>query len=277
MAAEQYAECSVDGLNASDKILVYNQKFIADNFYETEGIHGIFTLSKKNKDVKQRIDEAKETLRKLMERKKTIVSERKQNDEKFAKQIGEFYKEVWKIKTEYTGGDRVLEFCLDGLKGKQETLFNYLLGIDVDDEKLEYSVEELKKEAQDLQGNASKEIMISKISFRLEKVESSPLLTKVIVGNKNSSVATLIERLENSDWVNEGLQYVHMDEEVELCPFCQQKTITQELLTQITDYFDESYKTDKDALESLLTLYEERTRECIIQINTLKTNRLRMI
>lgn len=61
----------------------------------------------------------------------------------------DFYKEVWKIKTEYTGGDRVLEYCLEGLKGKQETLFNYLVGISLDED-INYSVDELKKEAQEL-------------------------------------------------------------------------------------------------------------------------------
>ena len=42
----------------------------------------------------------------------------------------------------------------------------------------------------------------------------------------------ITEQLENSDWVNEGLQYVHMDDEVAPCPFCQQRTISQELLSQ---------------------------------------------
>ena len=273
MTAGQYAECSVEGLSEFDKVLVYNQKFIADNFYETEEIHGIFTLSKKNKEAKQLIDESKKSLKKFMERKKAIATEKQQADDKFKKQVGDFHKEVWKIKTEYTGGDRVLEYCLDGLKGKQETLFNYLLSIAADEEKMEYSVEDLKKEVQDLQGDASKEIVISRICVGVEKVEGSPLLGKVIVGNKNSSVAALIEKMKNSDWVNAGLQYVHMDDEVVPCPFCQQRTITQELFTQIMDYFDKSYKTDKDALESLLMLYEERTQECILQINALRTNR----
>ncbi|MBO5303785.1 MAG: hypothetical protein J6A92_07025 [Lachnospiraceae bacterium] len=45
---------------------------------------------------------------------------------------------------------------------------------------------------------------------------------------------------------------------------------TEELLTQITDYFDKSYKTDKDALESLLMLYEEKTQEFNLQISALR-------
>lgn len=49
LEGEQYRECRVEGLSNTDKVLVYNQKFITDNFYETEEIHGIFTLSKKIK------------------------------------------------------------------------------------------------------------------------------------------------------------------------------------------------------------------------------------
>ncbi|MFR7846665.1 MAG: hypothetical protein ACLU8S_02715 [Coprococcus phoceensis] len=42
-----------------------------------------------------------------------------------------------------------MEYCLEGLKGKQETLFNYLVGISLDED-INYSVDELKKEAQEL-------------------------------------------------------------------------------------------------------------------------------
>lgn len=188
----------------TDKVLVYNQKFIADNFYETEEIQGIFTLSKKNKEVKKIVDEAKIKLKTLIENQSMIEKEREELGDKYQKQLLDFYKEVWKIKTEYTGGDRVLEYCLEGLKGKQETLFNYLVGISLDED-INYSVDELKKEAQELKGDLKKEILIKKISFMVEEMEKSSLLEKIIVGNKNSSVATLIEKLGNSAWVSEGL------------------------------------------------------------------------
>lgn len=146
MMGEQYRECRVEGLGNTDKVLVYNQKFIADNFYETEEIQGIFTLSQKNKEVKKIVDEAKIKLKTLVENQVMIEQERKELGDKYQKQLLNFYKEVWKIKTEYTGGDRVLEYCLEGLKGKQETLFNYLVGISLDED-INYSVDELCKNA----------------------------------------------------------------------------------------------------------------------------------
>ena len=45
----KFVDCSIEGLKESDTVLVYNQQFIRDNFYETEDIPGIFTLSKENK------------------------------------------------------------------------------------------------------------------------------------------------------------------------------------------------------------------------------------
>lgn len=56
---DKFADCSIEGLMETDTILVYNQQFIKDNFYETEDIPGIFTLSKENKEIKELIDKAK--------------------------------------------------------------------------------------------------------------------------------------------------------------------------------------------------------------------------
>lgn len=273
LEGEQYRECRVEGLGNTDKVLVYNQKFITDNFYETEEIQGIFTLSKKNKEVKKIVDEAKNKLKTLVENQNKIETERKERNGKYQKQLLDFYKEVWKIKTEYSGGDRVLEYCLEGLKGKQETLFNYLLGVPLGDDEINYSVDDLKQEVQELKGDLEKEIMIKKISFMVEEIEKSSLLEKIIVGNKNSSVATLIEKLGNSAWVNEGLQYVHIDNEIAPCPFCQQMTISKELLSQIKGYFDESYQSDIRSIEALWNNYQKRIEEGIAQIEKLRNNR----
>src|SRR5690606_6061284 len=47
---EKYNSCSVEGLDGNHEILVYNQMFIHENFFEAENLKGIFTLSKENKE-----------------------------------------------------------------------------------------------------------------------------------------------------------------------------------------------------------------------------------
>lgn len=50
-------------------MLVYNKKIIQDTFYEPDGIHGIFTLSKGNADAKKIIDTKSDKVKKLTEQK----------------------------------------------------------------------------------------------------------------------------------------------------------------------------------------------------------------
>ena len=57
--------------------MVYNQQFIRDNFYETEDIAGIFTLSKENKEFKELIDKARYELSKIEKEKEEVEQEAK--------------------------------------------------------------------------------------------------------------------------------------------------------------------------------------------------------
>ncbi len=269
----QYSDCKIKGLHNTDRVLVYNQQFVTDNFYETEDISGIFTLSQENKAATQAIDDARKKLTKLLEDKTKTIDDKAAYESRYQKQIQDFQKEVWKIKTEYSGGDRVLEYCLEKMKGNKETLFNYLLEISLPEGKIKYTIENLKQEVNELQESGEKEKYISNVNFGVEYIEKSPLLSKIIVGNKNSSVSGLIELLGNSKWVDEGIQYVHMDGEVAECPFCQQKTISKAFYDNLKDYFDESYKTDKAGIERLLHEYETLVNKGLVYIEEIKGNR----
>ena len=266
----RFSQCSIEGLEENDTVLVYNQKFVQDTFYEPEGIHGIFTLSKGNADAQKVIDATSTEVKKLTEQKRKIEEKKTKNEQKHLGEIEEYKKQVWKIKTEYTGGDRVLEFCLDGLKGNKDTLFKHIISLEKPEGELDYSVDDLKKEAQQLQGEAQSRQPLSKVLINVEDIEQSELLSKVIVGNKNSSVASLIETLGNSDWVNTGIKYVHIDGEKGVCPFCQQKTITQKFLEQINAYFDESYNRDKSQIEQMISRYDAEIKKTTDFFNAIK-------
>ena len=266
----RFSQCRIEGLEDNDTILVYNKKFVQDIFYEPQGIHGIFTISKGNAEAQKAIDNANAEVKKLTEQKRKIEEKRTKDRQKHLGEIEEYKKQVWKIKTEYTGGDRVLKFCLDGLKGNKETLFKHLVSLEKKEGEIDYSVDDLKKEAQQLQGENQSRQILSKVLINIDDIEQSELLSKVIVGNKNSSVATVIEELGNSDWVNTGIKYVHIDGEKGLCPFCQQKTITQNFLDQINAYFDESYNQDKSQIEQMIYRYDKEIKKVTDFLNAIK-------
>ncbi|MDP8263674.1 MAG: AAA family ATPase [Candidatus Ancaeobacter aquaticus] len=253
-----FSKCSIEGLN-NEEILVYNQRFIQDHFYESDNLKGIFTLSKENKVAEETIRNAQNKITAISEEKASKTKDINTINSELSQRTQSAENKVWEIKTTYTGGDRVLEFCLEGLKGKKETLFCHISGLVKPESKPDKTTDELKKEVEPLQAeNAERCNTITTITFTGHKIENETLFQKEIVGNVNSTVAELINKLDNSDWVKQGLEYLPADisKDGEPCPFCQEKTITQNVSNNIKDYFGESYENDIKELKKLSYDYE---------------------
>ena len=122
----EFSHCHVEGLRGDEELLVYNQQFINDTFYEVDSFPGVFTLSKANKEAEKRIALGRKTAARL-EQSRNRQEEQKKNLEA-AFQQKETAKNSVGIKT-YAGGDRVLEYCLDGLKGSKDKLFQHILEV----------------------------------------------------------------------------------------------------------------------------------------------------
>lgn len=269
----KFADCSIEGLKESDTVLVYNQQFIRDNFYEKEDIPGIFTLSKENKEIKEVIDKARNELSKIEKEKEKAEQEAKNTLKQYNESVDDYKNEVWVIKKEFTTENNVLGYCLDRLKSSKDTLFNYLVSLKKVKIEPDYSLETLKNEATDLKSGAGKESSINKISLVEDQIENLELLEKIIVGNNNSTISVVIDKLKNSDWVNKGLAYIDTDKNPSICPFCQQKTISKEFVEEIYKYFDNSYAEDKNKLSCLLKDYSNKATYIFDEIEKLKANR----
>jgi len=258
-----FSDCSIEGLN-NEKILVYNKKFIDNNFYE-DTQKGIFSLKSENKEAKEKIDIAIEQIKKIKsqinnEELKTgfkFELDKKQNSIDDLQNTAE--DKTWEIKMKYSGGDRILEFCLEGKMGSKRVLFDYISSLQKPISSPEKLIEDLKKEAEITQGENAKiydENLIKKINFDFWKIEDKEIFNEVIIGNENSQVFELIKKMDNSDWVKKGKSFINKpEEENEICPFCQQKTITKDLYQEIQNYFDETYQLKITELENLDTEY----------------------
>jgi wobble nucleotide-excising tRNase len=270
-----FFDCIIEGLK-DEKILVYNQNFIKENFYQKDTQKGIFTLSSENKEAGKKITNAKEKIDKInlqLENKETQRGHNydlKKKKKEITQLANNSKEKTWEIKTTYSGGDRILEFCLEGKRSKQEDLFNYILGTKNPKNKPEKTIEKLKEEAEATQRkNATtyNENAIQKINFDFSEIEEENIFSEIIVGNENIAIANLIKELGNADWVKQGLDYLpnidkenenHSDETIQeksKCPFCQNKTITTELQQQIKDYFDETYQNKITKLNDLDSKY----------------------
>lgn len=259
-----YENCSID-IGSDETVLVYNQRFIQDHFFEADSLKGIFSLSKENKDIEEKISIAETellTLEASVEtEQKTIEEERR----KLSDLKESAHEKLFEIKRKYTGGDRVLEYCLDGLKRK-EPLFSHVSSISKPHDKPEKDIQQIKDEVDSISGDTAKKYdPLPIFSFLENAIEESDLFDEIIVGSTDSPVSSLISELKNSDWVRDGLEYIpnNIGEEPTSCPFCQERTITKLLASQIENYFDQSYDDSVNMISNFLERYVNAANELL--------------
>lgn len=263
-SASEYLACEQIPA-ATEPVHVYSQKFIQDTFYEADSLKGIFSLSKENKAAEEKIAEA---TKKLTEFDASLMVQREKKERletDLAAQRQSAVDEIWKIKTTYTGGDRVLEYCLDGLKAKKERLFDYILEVRRPAAEPTKTMVQLRDEVSALKGEeAGVKDEHPRLEFSAYAVESDPIFKKAIAGKGDSAIAPLIEQLGNSDWVRQGLDFLPKQHgtTTEPCPFCQENTITSTLISNIQDYFDETFQKDIERIEDLKKTYQ-RSRDAV--------------
>ncbi|MDL2196276.1 AAA family ATPase [Shewanella algae] len=153
-----YKGCSLE-LGDNEEILVYNQQFIRDNFVDSDNLKGIFSLSKENKEIEEKINASEKALEEI----DADIGKRKSEIEKSEAELQakkeEVYERLFEIKRLYTGGDRVLEYCLDNLKRK-ELLFNHIVNIEKPKEKPKKTIEEIKRDVESISGETAKNIIL---------------------------------------------------------------------------------------------------------------------
>ncbi|GAA9929566.1 hypothetical protein VN0859_11770 [Helicobacter pylori] len=86
-----------------------------------------------------------------------------------------------------------------------------------------------------------------------------------IVGSSDAIIADLIKKLSNEDWVAQGREYLSKDGNA--CPFCQQKTITEEFKKQLESYFDTSYQESTDTIKKMKENYKNETDEVLERLD----------
>lgn len=258
----KYRRCHIK-VDSEQDVLVYNQLFLRDYFYEEDTLKGIFSLSKENKEVLKAIDQESKKLETLEGKYKEAEGKKVEIETQKNVLKNEAVDKVWEIKQKYSGGDRVLEYCLEGLKRK-EKLFEHLSSVTQPEDIPQFSTDDLKEEVASIAGdNALPIVEVAEFVFDGIRIEDDPLFEKVIVGSQEGSVAEFIANMGNSDWVRKGLGYLpeSISSSGAPCPFCQKDTITIELEDSIRDVFDDSYDRDLGSLESYQNSYIELESE----------------
>jgi len=241
---------------------VYNRDFVAANFNPSSDIKGVFTLGKKDKDLLDKIEKAKDELDKINGSLKTLKATLHGEDElggKRAEKAGVdtgFEEDCWKQKVKH---EAKLQDAFKKVLFKK-LFVGRMLAEHTKNKATLRTLEEIERSAETVFGvTPTAENLIAKPDFKaLLETETAAILKKKIIGKKDIDIAAMIDRLGNSDWVKQGIPLYRINDQV--CPFCQQVT-KAELAKSLADYFDETFESDSNDVKGVYDTYvTERTR-----------------
>ncbi|ECL4970807.1 AAA family ATPase, partial [Campylobacter lari] len=182
----------------------------------------------------------------------------KEKQEDIIKIENDFKDDIWKIKLSYY---KDFKQFFKGIAGKKEDYFDFInpkikefLTLDTIQNT---NLEELKKQYNILTDTTQVKLEnineISNIEFK--NIENNLIFNEIIVGNQDSIIADLINKLGNGDWVKDGFdKYILQDSQT--CPFCQSNTITPKIKSDLENYFDKTYENKIKEIEKLNDEYQ---------------------
>ena len=246
--------------------MVYNRDFIENNFNQSDELKGIFTLGEKDKETLEKIDSAKEELDSITNSITKLSNTLKGEDGSGGK-IGKlkelesnFEERCWELKQKH---DAKLKDAFTQYRGSKQRFKAKLLGESTNNSATSVSLVDLEQRARTVFRKAPtpEQIIAVPDGNILTDHENNPILRKKIIGKSDVDIATLIQKLGNSDWVKKGREFY--DPETRVCPFCQQDT-EESLEKSLEEYFDEAFERDSARINTLVADYKSYA-ECLQQ------------
>ncbi len=252
---------------SATEVLVYNKEFRERNFGEGN-VKGIFTLGEATKEEIDFIEEKSTELK----AQKVILKQRKDTfkSKEVEKEILEekFKENAWvKVFKKY---EPIFKEAFVGVMGKKESFKAKLLEQSKMNDSELLSNDVLVEKAKTVFNSTlyEKPIFEEIDMIRLLQIENDPIWQKVIVGAADVDIAKFINRLNISDWVNEGRKLIENNR----CPFCQHDTIDQSLKEQFKSFFDQEYLNNIDQINRLSSEYTTLTDTLLNYLYAVETN-----
>ena len=231
---------------SNDRILVYNEDFIAKHVQSYGNIPGVFTISEVNAEKKKLADEK-------MAKKKAKDDTVKANEEKI-KKIEEaqdtdneaYLSEIWKMTEDFRRDyPSALMYLRDRKKfvGKLEETASAA-----------GDLKEIKKLYDTVYGTTPPTYQDYKLISPTD-LPSSPLLAKPIISSSDTEFAKFIRALGNLGWVTKGHEEYH-EKAGGKCPYCQQVLPTT-FAVDLASCYDEQYRADKVGVEAFYNQYRD--------------------
>lgn len=246
--------------------LVYNRDFVGEELFgEGKGVKGVYTMGKVSKENQKKVETAQEAVAFALSSEEGARNALREKEEESDENWDQFSKEAWKLKDKL---DSVFPDLFAGVRNNKKGFATRFL------EKTEGNVaklrtfDELEEEYKRIFVDDLRKYIELKVPSGdfLTSLANEEVLTRSIVGSGDVDLKALIEHLDNSDWVAQGVKYI--DDADGKCPFCQQGLLEDRRL-KLEKFFDESYAGAVRKLEGIRADYDVVAANLIQSINDL--------
>lgn len=258
--AEKHEHCPIKWMNDIPlQVMVYNRDFVEGNFNQENTVKGVFTLGDNQVEAEKEILQLQPTISKLEQEISSIKVLLRGNEGHSGKYKevddleAELEKDCWEQKKLHDSyfAEAFTGYRNSALKFKEKVLTEKQTNTAEIN-----SLDKLKELAETVFSKTLQSVaMLAPLNYvPVITLESSNILTKIIVGSQDVDIAGLINKLGNSDWVKQGVNYHQLSPDI--CPFCQQPT-NEDFDNDLRAFFNESFENDIRELRHCLESYKK--------------------
>lgn len=246
--------------------VVYNKEF-RDNNFGKGSIEGVFTLGQATDEELKVISNKQDTLKTIRSEGITKKETLDKQEETLKKQKENFKDACWNDvykKHEHNFKEAFVESMQ-----KQSFKDKLLKQFDENSSEL-LTFEELNETSKTIFGAIPQSMaLINNINYdEINRIEDNEIWNKKIIGQADVDIAKLIQKLNLNDWVHRGKSYLQDDD---ICPFCQQETITDDFKKQLESYFDKSFLEETRQISTLNQSYNTHSRNILHKLEEIES------
>jgi wobble nucleotide-excising tRNase len=253
-------ECTIEWKNRKMYTYVYNRNFVKENFLQGP-IRGIFTLGKDSVETQLKISKLKEKITAHEQEIDNLQGMSKEKTKELEELVKNFTQACWKIKNDI---DSDFKELIKGVRNSQEKFMQKCLEEAQNNRLPLVPLDEIISRKESLFDRATEEMQKKPILNIERQLENDPIFETKIIGREDVDIAALINKLQISDWVNQGKLILKHD--VRVCPFCQQDLPTY-FEDKLSMYFDQTYETQMKYLTDFSRRFIEHNEKIVSDVN----------
>lgn len=263
---DNFQHCSLEWKNNSVATYVYNRNFVNENFHPDDSIKGIFTLGKESVDLQIQIDELKMKIRKHEDELGKLDGSLELKATEKEELIKGFKELCWNLKREV---DDDFKDLIEGFRNSKDKFMERCIDESNNMHRELKTLEEIKLKKESMYDRPTEIVDLYRPIIYEKTLDDNQVLKQKIIGKEDVDIAALISKLNISDWVQKGYEYVKQTED--LCPFCQE-SLPNGFEDKLNSYFDQTYLKQIETLEYYSLEYEKMVINIFDQIEFLIKN-----